>query len=234
MNDVRQWDWRRAGQLSLALTATLALAACLDNGKSNSAANAVASSGSASFNTAAANQAPTITGNPATAARADLAYTFQPAASDADGDVLAFSISNKPAWAVFNTTTGALTGTPKAADVGTYANITISVSDGVASKSLTAFAVTVNQISTGSASLSWMPPTEHIDGTVLLNLAGFRIFYSTDPSSLGGQQITVANPGLTRYIVENLPPATWYFSVKAYTSAGVESDFSGVASKKII
>ena len=43
------------------------------------------------------------------------AYSFQPTAKDANGDTLRFSISNKPAWATFSTTTGRLSGTPTAA-----------------------------------------------------------------------------------------------------------------------
>ena len=58
------------------------------------------------------------------------AYNFQPKASDPDGNTLTFSIQNKPSWLVFNTTTGKLSGTPSSADVGTYSNIVISVSDG--------------------------------------------------------------------------------------------------------
>ncbi len=46
---------------------------------------------------------------------------------DADGDTLTFSITNKPAWATFNASTGRLQGTPAAANVGTAANIVISV-----------------------------------------------------------------------------------------------------------
>jgi hypothetical protein len=34
-------------------------------------------------------------------------------------------------------------------------------------------------------------------------------------------------------MVDNLTPATWYFTVKAYTSSGTESDASNVATKTI-
>ena len=36
-----------------------------------------------------------------------------------------------------------------------------------------------------------------------------------------------------RAVIEGLAPATWYFSVKAYTKGGVESDFSNEAFKTI-
>ena len=49
---------------------------------------------------------------------------------------------NKPTWASFNTSTGALTGTPTLGDVGTTYNILISVGDQAQSDSLPAFNLT--------------------------------------------------------------------------------------------
>ena len=46
------------------------------------------------------------------------------------GDTLSFSITNRPAWASFNPSTGALTGTPTNDDVGATTGIVISVTDG--------------------------------------------------------------------------------------------------------
>ncbi len=76
------------------------------------------------------NRAPVISGTPATSVNAGAAYSFIPTASDPDNDALTFTIANKPAWASFNTSNGALTGTPAAANVGTTNAISISVSDG--------------------------------------------------------------------------------------------------------
>ena len=160
------------------------------------------------------------------------AYSFVPTAADADGDTLAFSIQNKPAWATFNTTTGRLSGTPAAADVGTYSNIAISVSDGQASTALSAFAIAVTTVSTGRATLSWTAPTENTDGSTLSNLAGYRIRYGTSASSLTNT-IVINNVSVTTYVVEDLAPATWYFAVTAVNSSGSESTYSNVASKQI-
>jgi len=78
----------------------------------------------------AQNDPPTISGYPATTVKQDASYSFTPSASDPDvGDTKTFSISNKPSWANFNTSTGQLSGTPGNADVGTYAAITITVAD---------------------------------------------------------------------------------------------------------
>ena len=76
-----------------------------------------------------ANNGPTISGTPDTSVLQDAAYSFTPTVSDDDGDSLVFSISNKPVWASFNTSNGALTGTPSNADVGTTTGIVISVDD---------------------------------------------------------------------------------------------------------
>jgi hypothetical protein len=89
------------------------------------------------------NSAPTIEGSPRTAVTVSSTYEFQPMASDADGDTVSFTIVNKPAWAAFDAATGRLSGSPGAADVGIYANIRLTVSDGKASSSLPAFSITV-------------------------------------------------------------------------------------------
>ncbi|MBI5039900.1 MAG: putative Ig domain-containing protein, partial [Gammaproteobacteria bacterium] len=89
------------------------------------------------------NTAPTIGGTPATSVAEDAAYSFQPTASDADGNTLTYGIVNRPAWATFSTTTGRLSGTPTNANVGTTTSIVISVSDGTVSASLPAFNLTV-------------------------------------------------------------------------------------------
>ncbi|MCP3894519.1 MAG: hypothetical protein GY706_07795 [Bacteroides sp.] len=56
------------------------------------------------------------------------AYSFTPTVTDGCG-TLTFSIQNPPAWASFNTSTGALTGTPAVGDVGITPGIVISVED---------------------------------------------------------------------------------------------------------
>lgn len=181
------------------------------------------------------NRAPTISGTPPTSVTAGNAYSFTPTASDADGNALTFSISNKPAWAAFSTTTGKLSGTPSSAQTGTSSNIIIKVTDSKgASASLPAFSITVSSGSTssGSATLSWTPPTENTNGTTLTNLAGYRIYYGTSSGAMT-QRITVANPGTARYVVDGLAAGTWYFNVRAYTTAGVESASSNSATKTV-
>src|SRR5262249_42659289 len=78
----------------------------------------------------AANRAPTISGTPPSSVKVGAYYNFVPTASDADGNKLKFSIQNKPSWLVFNAGNGRLSKVAAAANVGTYNNIVISVSDG--------------------------------------------------------------------------------------------------------
>jgi len=85
---------------------------------------------------------------------------------------------------------------------------------------------------TGSATLSWIPPTSNTDGSPLLNLAAYRVYWGTAAGSYPNT-VTLNNPGLATYVVEGLAPATWYFTVTAVNSAGVESSFSNVVSKTI-
>jgi hypothetical protein len=175
---------------------------------------------------------PTISGQPPTSVNVGATYTFTPSATDSANRALTFSIQNAPGWSTFNTSTGQVSGTPSATYAGTYSNIVISVSDGTASASLTAFSIAVNQISNGSATVNWTPPTSNADGSALTNLAGYRIHYGTASNSLT-QTVQVANVGLTSYTLTNLTGGAWYFGVSAYTSGGQESALSNVASKQI-
>ena len=180
----------------------------------------------------AANRAPTISGTPATSVLQGTPYSFQPTATDADGNTLTFSIVNRPAWATFNAQTGLLQGTPTAANVGTTTGIVISVSDGTVSTALAAFNIAVQAVASGSARLSWTPPTTNTDGSPLTNLAGYKIYWGTTQGSYSSSA-TIMNPGLTAYVVEPLTPNTYHFVVTAVSSTGAESRFSNPASKTI-
>ena len=181
------------------------------------------------------NVTPTISGAPVTTATAGTAYSFTPKATEPDGDPLSFSVKNKPSWASFSIATGAISGTPTAANVGTYSNIVITTSTGHGSASLAAFSIVVKQSagttspSTGSVTVSWLPPTENVNGSALTNLAGYHIYYGTSQTNLN-QMVNVTNPGLAAYVVSNLSPTTWYFALTSVNSNGVESPRTAVMS----
>ncbi|HEX7235515.1 MAG TPA: putative Ig domain-containing protein [Gammaproteobacteria bacterium] len=180
----------------------------------------------------APNRPPTISGTPSTSVLQGTAYSFQPTAADPDGNALTFSIVNRPAWASFDAATGRLSGTPGAANVGTTTGIVISVSDGTASASLASFGIAVQAVAAGSATLTWLPPTTNTNGTALTNLAGYKVYWGTSQGNYTSS-VTIMNPGLATYVVGNLTPNTYYFTVTALNSAGTESVFSNVASKVV-
>lgn len=178
------------------------------------------------------NSAPTISGTPPPAVLIDTPYSFQPEAIDADGDILTFSIANPPPWAVFEAATGKLAGTPGAGDIGAYDNIVINVTDGADDAQLTAFSINVAASAGGSVELSWVPPTENTDGTPLTDLAGYKIYWGTTAGDYSNS-VTINNPGLATYVLENLVPATYFFVATAVNASGEESAPSQVASGTI-
>ena len=182
--------------------------------------------------TATGNTAPTISGTPPTSVLQGTQYSFQPIASDPDGDPLTFIVWNKPAWATFTPSTGRLQGTPGAGDIGTTAGVFIGVTDGKVNAWLAPFNLTVQAVATGSATLSWQPPTQNTDGSPLTNLAGYRVYWGTS-QGVYPNAVTLNNPGLSSYVVGNLLPGTYYFVVTSFNSVGGESSGSNSASKTI-
>lgn len=187
-------------------------------------------------NSAASNGAPVIAGVPAATITAGALYTFTPTASDPNGDPLAFSVQNLPTWATFDTGTGRVLGTPSSTDVGSFANIVVSVSDGHVATALPAFRIdvmapAVANSATGDAVLSWTPPTVNLDGTPLNDLVGYHIAYGTDPQN-PTHFLTLDWAGYLWFHATQLAPGTWYFSISAYNAAGMESP-AIVASKVI-
>lgn len=182
---------------------------------------------------APANAPPTISGTPPAQVSVNTSYDFLPSASDPNlGDTLTYSISGRPSWASFSTTTGRLSGTPGDGDVGTFSNITISVSDGEASDSLGPFSITVQGSSVGSVTLSWLAPTENEDGTPLTDLDGYRIYWGTTPGSYPNS-VTINNESVTTYVVDNLAPGTYEFVATSFNTSGVESAYSSSVTRTV-
>ena len=215
------------------VVASVVLSGCNGSGDAATAASATGAAGTSGLagtgstavtNAAAQNAGPTLQGTAITTATVGTAYSFQPKASAADNTVLSFSVTNKPAWAVFNTATGQLSGTPSASDVGKFAGIQISASDGTHSASLPPFSIAVSAPGAGasSVSLTWQAPTENSDGSPLTDLKGYKIHYGVKSQNYTGA-ISVDNPTLTTYLVSSLPAGKYYFAVTAYNAAGLES-----------
>ena len=178
------------------------------------------------------NRPPTIVGVASSRVTPGEPYEFMPSAHDPDGDRLEFQIDGIPGWAKFDHATGRLWGTPQEPDVGIFRNIRIRVTDGRHVSILDPFSIAVDQVGTGSATLSWNPPTENIDGSMLTDLAGYRIYYGRNPAALD-HRIDLDNPGLTRYVVESLFAARWFFAMTSVTGRGVESRRSRIVSLRV-
>jgi hypothetical protein len=87
-------------------------------------------------------------------------------------------------------------------------------------------------VASGSATLSWTPPTTNTDGSALTNLAGYRVYWGTTAGTYPNS-VTLNNAGLTSYVVSSLAPGTYHFAIAALNSAGVESAKSNSSSKTI-
>ena len=179
---------------------------------------------------AAQNDPPVLFGTPDGTVLESLFYDFVPGASDPDGDTLTFAITNKPGWADFDPTTGALYGTPSSADVGHYSSIKIAASDGQATTELPTFAIEVTSTAAAAVTLSWEAPTQNTDGSQLTDLAGYRIYYGVDSGNLSNV-IEISNPSVSTYVVEGLTPDIWHFASTALNDQGQESDFSSQVSR---
>ena len=176
------------------------------------------------------NSAPTISGTPNSSVLMGEQFSFTPSASDADNDPLTFDVQGEPNWLSINSASGALTGVPTLADVGSYSGIVVSVSDGSASASLPQFGVDVVQNANGSVTLTWTAPTQNEDGTLLTDLDGYKIYYGT-ARGIYPNEIRIDNASVTMHVVENLTPDTYYFVATEFNTSEVESRFSGEATK---
>jgi Fibronectin type III domain len=84
----------------------------------------------------------------------------------------------------------------------------------------------------GNATLSWEAPTSNTNGTALTDLSGYRIYYGASEDEML-ESVQITNVGLQTYVIENLQPGTWYFAIRALSSAGTESPLSDIVSKTI-
>jgi hypothetical protein len=115
-------------------------------------------------------------------------------------------------------------------DVGVYEQIVIRVSDGASTTSLSPFSITVLQGALGSVTLSWTAPNQNTDGTSLIDLEGFRLYYGVSEGNYPNR-IEIEGTGIVSYVVENLLPDTYYVVATSVNSVGVESAFSNVVEK---
>jgi hypothetical protein len=143
-------------------------------------------------------------------------------------------VNGLPSWASFSQSSGRISGKPASSDVGVYSNISITVSDGTASDTLGPFSVVVlaQGAATGAVTLQWSAPTTNADGSPLTDLAGYRIYWNIN-SSTHRNSVSINNPGITTYVVDNLSSGTYEFAATSYNTAGIESQFSNTTTHVI-
>lgn len=179
------------------------------------------------------NHPPSISGQVVASARVGESYSWQPSATDQDGDKLSFSAENLPPWASIDPTDGSISGTPAEDDVGIYESITITVADATHQSVTAPFSITVmGDAGAGVASLQWESPPSKMDGSPLDDLGGYRILYGRDSDDLD-KSVLITNPATTSYEFTTLSSGIWYFAVVAVSSCGLEGPPTTIGSKSI-
>lgn len=75
------------------------------------------------------NNPPVITSTPITEVNENEAYYYDVKATDADGDILTYSLAQAPGWLSINSNTGLVSGTAPEVDSDTNFDVSVSVSD---------------------------------------------------------------------------------------------------------
>ena len=85
--------------------------------------------------------------------------------------------------------------------------------------------LTLSQGGTMIATLDWIAPSLNTDGTALIDLQGYVLYYG---DAAGGPYIfqQPLDLGLASYTLPLPDYGEWHFAITAINSAGVESDFS--------
>lgn len=93
---------------------------------------------------------------------------------------------------------------------------------------------------TGTASLSWTPPTQYTNGDQFTDLRNYRIVYSQSSGALSDCTASIScRTAETQagspptFTVTGLATGTWYFAVKAVAASGTESSNSNVVTKAV-
>ncbi len=73
--------------------------------------------------------------------------------------------------------------------------------------------------------LDWIPPTVNVDGTPLLDLAGYNVYFGPETGVYLDFR-HLGNPGLVTYVLDLPSSGSWFIVITALDSAGNESDLS--------
>ncbi|MBL8323327.1 MAG: tandem-95 repeat protein [Rubrivivax sp.] len=186
---------------------------------------------------ASVNVAPQITSTPVTGATVGAAYAYRVTATDANGDVLSYSLTQAPAGMTIGATTGQIAWTPTAAQTGNHA-VTARVADPGGLAATQSFTITVASVNvapqitstpltsaTVGAAYAYRVTATDANGDVLsysltqapagmtINATGGQISWTPTSTQTGSHAVTsrVADPGGLA--------ATQSFTVTVVTSA---------------
>lgn len=73
---------------------------------------------------------------------------------------------------------------------------------------------------------------ENTDGTALTDLAGYRIYWGQTAGNYPNS-VSINNPGITTYVIENLASGSYTFVATSFNTDGVESGYSAPATKTV-
>jgi len=180
----------------------------------------------------ASKHALTISVDSSAPARAGARYELQPKVTDSDKDRLTFSADNLPPWARIDPASGKISGTPQTTDVGEHEAIVIKIADAGHYAASLPFSIRVIGTGQGVATVQWQRPLSKVDGSILDDLAGYRISYGRDPDELD-HSIFISDPAQTTYEFSTLDSGIWYFAVISVNANGLEGPPT-VAARKVI
>lgn len=96
----------------------------------------------------------------------------------------------------------------------------------------TTYTITCTSVSDTQAVFSWTAPTLNTDGTVLTNLAGYKLYQGSN--GVGTLVATISSPSATSYQLSNLQVGSYTWYLTAYNTESVESGPSNNATKSIV
>ena len=144
----------------------------------------------------AVNDAPVITTTAPITASEDVQYVYNPAATDAEGEALTWSLTNEPAGMTINSTTGAISWTPTEG-VTTSGIVTLTVEDINFTTDTETFTITVSAVNDAPVITSTAPTTATEDVEYTYNPTATDIEGDTITWSLANEPIGMTINGLT-------------------------------------
>jgi hypothetical protein len=133
------------------------------------------------------NHAPDITSTPKTSVNEGAYYSYQVIATDEDGDILTYSLTQKPEWLSINSATGLISGTAPYVDEDTSSTVQVIVSDGTY-QDMQTYSVTVKDLThTNYAPVITSTPKTQVN-------EGSYYSYDVDATDADGDTLTYSMP----------------------------------------